>query len=476
VLFASGFANLWWTRAKKIGSVLRLKPFDDDSPEGRSKERYRRIALTSLAAIAAKAVGVLTALVSVPLTFHYLGNERYGVWMTINSVIAMVGFADLGMGSGLVNAIAEADGKDDAKTAHMYVSSAFYLLLGIALCLLLGFLAVYRIVPWARIYNITPILALQEAGPATAVLFISFVVNMPLGIVQRVQMGYQEGFRTNIWIAVGAILSLAGVLIAIHYEANLPWLVLAISAGPLLAVLFNWYECFFRSRSWLFPKWEAFNWISSRKVVGTGALFLILQLLALIGSSSDNIIITHVLGVSAVAGYAITQKLFSITQIAQYFILPLWPAFGEAAARNDHAWARRTLNRALILSFGLGVLTVLPLVFFGKQIITFWIGSDVIPSTTLLLGFAFWALLGGYGGVMSTFLSSGRLLGKQIWFYAAASIGAVCLKVILAANWQVAGVIWATVLAYGAFYVIPAFKLAYGSLRELPVHTAQSGR
>jgi len=193
---------------------------------------------------------------------------------------------------------------------------------------------------------------------------------------------------------------------------------------------------------------------------------MVLQLLTLIGSASDNIVIAQIFGVSAVAGYAVTQKLFSITQISQYFITPLWPAFGEAIARNDHAWARRTLDRALVLSLGLGVITALPLVFFGRQIINFWVGSAVLPSTTLLWGFALWVVLGAYGGVMSTFLNSGKLLGKQIWFFAAASIAAIFLKIFLAANWQIAGVIWATVLAYGVLYVIPSFKLAYGSLRE----------
>jgi len=268
------FISSWRERVNQIASVVRFAPFDDTSPENRSKERYRRIVLTSFAAIAARGVGVLTSLISVPLTLHYLGNERYGMWMTISSIIAMIGFADLGMGNGLVNAIAEADGKNDVETAHMYVSSSFFLLSGIALCLFLGFLTVYWIVPWARVYNVTSASALKEAGPATAVLFISFAVNMPLGIVQRVQMGYQEGFQTNIWTAVGAILGLAGVLAAIYYKADLPWLVLAMTGGPVLALLFNWHVFFFVRSAIYFPlgkhsigrqavrlpEWESYLW------------------------------------------------------------------------------------------------------------------------------------------------------------------------------------------------------------------------
>lgn len=459
-------ANNLLEKARQVFSVIRFKPFDQSVTENRSKERYRRIALTSFAAIAARGVGVLTALISVPLTLHYLGNERYGMWMTISSVIAMLGFADLGMGNGLVNAVSESDGKNDIEAAKKYISSAFFLLFAIATFLFIVFVTIYWFVPWARVYNVTSPLAIKEAGPATAVLLCSFFINMPLGVVQRTQMGYQEGFRTNIWTAVGSILGLIGVLVAIYCKAGLIWLVLAMAGGPVLAVLCNWYDFFFRLRRWLHPRWNAFDWKAGRKVAGTGVLFLILQIFAIIGNSSDNIVIAQVLGASAVAGYAVTQKLFTVTQVAQYFIVPLWPAFGEAMARNDRAWARRTLNRALIFSFALGALTALPLVFWGKQIIAIWVGPDVIPSTFLLLGFAFWVFLAGYGGVMSTFLNSGALLSKQTWFYVLASVTAVILKVVLVANWHIAGVIWATVLGYGIFYVIPSARLAYGSLKE----------
>lgn len=460
-----GFADKFWTQLQGIASVVRIAPFDASTAEGRSKERYRRIALTSFAAVAARGVGVLTALITVPLTLHYLGNERYGMWMTISSVIAMIGFADLGIGNGLINAISEAYGRDDRKSAKMYISSAFFLLSGIALFLLLAFFAIYWTIPWARVYNIASPLAIQEAGPATAVVMCSFIVNMPLGVVQRAQMGYQEGFRTNIWIGVGSILGLMGVLAAVYLKAGLPWLALAMSGGPVLAVLCSWYDLFYRTHSWLLPSRAMFDWAASRKVAGTGVLFLILQVLSLMGNTSDNIIIAQVLGASAVAGYAVTQKLFTITQVAQYFIIPLWPAFGEAMARNDHVWARKTLNRALILSFALGIITGLPLLLFGKQIVLVWAGQDVIPSSLLLFGFAFWVLLAGYGGVMSSFLNSGALLGKQTWFFAVASVVSVILKIFLAGSWNVAGVIWATVLGYGIFYVVPSAKLAYRSFR-----------
>ena len=83
-----------WNQLSKIILIVRLKPFDTSTQEGRSQERYRRAALTMLSSLAARSVSILTVLISVPLTLGYLGVERYGLWMTISSVIAMLVFAD----------------------------------------------------------------------------------------------------------------------------------------------------------------------------------------------------------------------------------------------------------------------------------------------------------------------------------------------------------------------------------------------
>lgn len=455
------------SKIRQAALFLRLEPFDTSTTDGRSKERYRRIALTSVTAIAAKGIGILTALISVPLTIGYLGIERYGLWMTISSVIALLGFADLGIGNGLLNAVAEADGKDDRDAACRYVSSAFFILLGVAIFLLALMISVYSFIPWQRVYNVTSDLAVRESGPATALLIAIFIINMPLGIVQRVQMGYQEGVRNHLWAIGGALAGFVGLLVVVYFKSGLQWLVLAVSGGPVLVMLINWFREFTWLKPWLLPHWSAFNWETGRKIVSTGILFLILQIFAIIGNSSDNIVIAQVLGASAVASFAVTQKLFSITQIAQVFILPLWPAFGEAMARNDTAWARRTLNRSLILSLVLGVLTTFPLLIFGKQIIAWWAGSALIPSTLMLIGFGLWVLLAGYGGSMSSFLNSGSLLRQQTVFYSVASIASLILKIVLTKVWQSpSGVIWATVFGYGIFYLIPAAKLSYGSLRQ----------
>ena len=460
-------------RLSRAFQLVRLSPFTEATAQGRSNERYRRMALSTLAITLAKGVAALSTLVSVPLTIRYLGNERYGLWMTITSVAMLLNFADLGMGNGLVTELSAAHGRDDRRAASCYVSSAFLVLVLIALGGGTMFAAVYPFVSWSSVFKVTGTLASREAGTAFSVFLACTAIRIPLGVAQRVQMGYQEGYISSLWQATGALIGLIGLVIAIQAHAGLPWLVLIMSGGPVLTATVNWIIEFSARRPWLVPRLSRMKWAACRKMLTTGLLFLLLQVLALVGNASDNIIIAQVRGAAAVAGYSVVQKLFTMGLLAQLLVAPLWPAFGEALSRADYAWARRALNRGLAASFFIGAVVALPLVVFGQHLVTLWAGSSVMPSHWLLIGFGLWVVQAGYVGVMSAFLNNSDLLVRQIWFYAAASLIALILKIFLTQWWGVAGTIWATVIAYGSVYAVPAALLAYRYLSAAAIRQLQ---
>jgi hypothetical protein len=196
--------SLFLSKSRQWISLIRLMPFNTDTPEGRSKERLRRVALTALVSAFAQGISMLTLLISIPLTLNYLGAERYGLWITISSLIAVLGFADLGMGNGLLNAVAEANGRNDQKAAESYVSSAFYILTGIALFLGVIWLMVYPHVSWSWLFNVITPKAMAEAGPATSIFIWCMLINLPIGLIQKIYDGYQEGYINGLWRAGGA--------------------------------------------------------------------------------------------------------------------------------------------------------------------------------------------------------------------------------------------------------------------------------
>ena len=89
-----------------------------------------------------------------------------------------------------------------------------------------------------------------------AVFVTCFAVNMPLGVVQQVQLDYQEGFINGLWESAGKVLGLAGLLLVIYLKTGLVWLVLVVAGAPGVAWLFNSFVLFGYRRPWLRPQWS----------------------------------------------------------------------------------------------------------------------------------------------------------------------------------------------------------------------------
>lgn len=442
--------DYFYGKGQELKSILRLTPFDVSSAEGRSKERYRRILLTVLSALATRGIGMVAAIITTPLTLSYLGAERFGLWMTISSITALLAFADFGIGSGLLNAISHAHGQDDRSAAQKSVSSAFFLLALIATMLILGFIASYAWIPWDRVFNLRQGANASEASYAVAVLLTCIALNLPLDTVRRVQLGYQEGYESNLWQAGASIGMVAGVVGAALVHAHLPFLVLASNGIPVLVTFFNWVFQFTWRRRWLIPRLMYFDFATGSSILRSGGVFAILQLIAFIGFFSDNFIITHILGPAAVAPYAVIYKLYSAIFLVQFIITPLWPALAEAIARGDHAQAHRMFERAMRICLGTGLVIAIFLVGLGRPIVTFWVGQKLTPEWSLLLGFGAWTLIASYYAAIAALLSGPNLLFRQLRIFGTAALISVSLKIFLVTLVGISGAIWSSVIGYGA--------------------------
>lgn len=445
-----------YTRLRGWLSLVRLRPFDCATPEGRSKERHRRVILSGIALTGAKAVNVLTMLIIVPLVLRYLGEVRNGVWITISALVNMLTFADLGIGNGLLNAMSEAHGRDDKAAAARYASSAFFLLAGIGAGLLLLFAAVYPFVPWATLFKAPPgTLAAAECGPAVAALMVCFAANMPLGVVQRIQAAHQEGFISGLWQAAGSFLSLAGLLVVIYFKGSLYWLMAASAGGPVIAAALNGIENVWR-KPWVSPKIALVTRPAVRRIFQSGLLFLIVQVATIAAYQTDTLVITQVLGPAQVTQFGVPSRLFWLIPMVLFmFNGPLWPVYGEAIARGDVAWVKRTLRKATVVSMALALPPTLILSGFGKQIIGLWTQGEVTPSWSLLIAFGVWAISNSLIGTISMFFNGANVMVFQAVTCSLMAIANVTLSILLARAWGIVGVLYGTIISQTLFILIP---------------------
>ncbi len=441
---------------QRLRFLLRLKPFDEAQPEGRSNERYRRILISGIASALSKGVSILTLWVSIPLTIGYLGGERFGVWMTISSFGALLAFADMGLGNGLMNAVSDAYGRKNVDDIKKYISSAFIILGGLSVLLLFGFILLREFASLPDMLAVSDDQAREELDISLAIFAVCFALNIPLNIVQRVQMGLQTGYAASFWQMMGATAGLVALFIVMAIHGGLPWLIAAGFGTPLFVAVLNSVVFWGKTRPDLQPSLGEYRWAYARQLIRTGFLFFVLQASASVAYASDNIIIAHLLGQEVVAQYSVVSRLFEgLLMGIAVFMMPLWPAYAEAAASGEYGWIKKALAKSMGITLFILLLSVIILVLGSETITKLWVGDHVQYSRDLFIVYGIWAILKGIGNTFAMFLNGLNVVGYQVVVAILFSVCSIALKFHFSNENGVIGIPFSLILAYILFAIIP---------------------
>jgi O-antigen/teichoic acid export membrane protein len=414
-----------------------------------TRDRARRITFTALASLCLRCTTTLSNFIAVPLTLHYLGKEEYGYWVAMSSMVAMLSFANGGVGYELMNKVGEAAARADNEAVRRAISNSCLVLLALAVTVFLACLFVRPYVPWTAVFHSNDPGIADKCSTALLVMAGTFLFQLPLQTVQRVQFALQEGFASEVWQIVGVLLGLVGLVLATRIHSNLPVLALAYTGGPFLGVAFNWLTQFVVRRPQYRPHIKDLEWKHVRYVVTHSSYFLILQVGWTFFFAVDNIIIIHRFGPIQVTEYNLVSRLFQIGQtVAMMWFAPLWPAYVDAIARHDMVWVKKTLKRSLVSSGSICTVFSIAMFFSYTFLVHIWIHTTVHPSRSLLVAIAVNTVLLVVNSGVSTYLSASNYIKGQAGFLTLQLILALILKVILANHLGTAGVIWASVIAY----------------------------
>lgn len=355
---------------------------------GRLSGRSRAIGLFFATSLAGRLISIGCQLCQVPLAVHALGNEAFGLWMTLTSVSFVITFADFGVGQGTQNHMAEAFAVDRPGAVAELLGSSFVFMSGMAVVLAAAVAYFAPHIDYTRVFRLTDPAVQRQAAPAVTATLLLCCGNLPLGLAQRLAYARQEGWKHNLAQAAGA----AGTLIATWIAARRHWSLTAFMVGaqlPLLAANAVLLVL-------LLPRGKGLRYrcrgAVMRRLLSLGSYFAVQQVHVTVLLAVPPIMLSTVLGAAAVTPYNLAQRLFNVFAVIQNaFMLPLWPAYSEAMARSDHEWIRRTLWRSLAATL---LCTIAPAAIgaaLAHPVFVVWLhhGAD-LPHAGLIWALFFW--------------------------------------------------------------------------------------
>lgn len=409
-------------------------------------ERSRNIKKNILLSFLIKGGSIVITFLIVPLTLGYLGARDYGIWLTLSSVISWFGFFDIGLGNGLRNRFAEALAKGNKELARIYVSTTYFGLTGIFGILWILFFSASFFLNWNEIFNIAED---ETNNMQTLVVYVFslFVLRFILKLISIIITADQKPAISNTFDPLSNVISLIIIyVLTLTTNGSLMYLAMAVTFSPVFVLLIATVYFFRNNYKEFRPSLKYFRMNQLKDLTGLGFQFFIIQIAVLVIFSTDNMIITQVLGPEHVTPYNIAFKYFHSVSMAFAIIMnPLWSAYTQAYTINDIPWIRNITTKLVRLWFLIVVLIGLMILVSGPFYI-FWIGDKIeIPLLiTILMGI--FILISTWNNIYVYFINGAGKIRFQLYTSILAALANIPLSVYFARNLEMgaAGVILAT--------------------------------
>lgn len=349
--------------------------------------RDRNVACGILGGAFGRSMSLVAPFLVMPELLRFLGEARFGVWVTVVSLTSMAAFVDFGLGNGLLTQLAQANGAQDHRQMRTVVTSAYYML-GIISLVMLAFIGCLATLVESGFVGV-PYLPLDAEGRRIVwVTLFAFALGISTSAIYRVLLGCQRNILANTLQISGSAFSVVACLLAIRAGLE-PWAVIASYAfTPLVCSALGAFIFFAWARE-LRPGRTAFSRQRVRDLLALGSAFFLLSIITSISLNLDNLLIASRLGSSAVTEFSVPAKLASLLGLmVSTLFLPLWAANGEASQRGDLEWISRYTKKMMLLGAmavgGAGCIMVIG----GETVAYIWMGRDFVDITEILAMFA----------------------------------------------------------------------------------------
>lgn len=406
--------------------------------------------------------GILANLLIIPVTLKLLGEEKFGIWVTLLTIINWVSFFDMGIGNGLRNKVTKSLSEDNTVEAKEYISTAYIVMcIGIIIASTL-YLILSKLVSWDSVFNTTSIGG-KEMYILMGVVVVGAMVNFAVSLALQL---YYSVHKASVG-SLGNFVSQSAILLLLLYFMKFGSLTIRgvafINMGILIVTNILLNLTFFRSFKSLSPSIKYFRKGKIRSLFVLGGKFFIIQMASVVILTTDNMIITRLMGPEYVSSYNIISKLFSLIIIGHSIILaPMWSAYTEAYTRKDKAWLlknRRTMYLLMLpIMLGVGVLFVI-----YPYIVKFWIGKELEISRYLVALFGAYTIIYTWSNLHMQLLNGlGRVKYQlPIWIFQGAINIPLSIYFVKVHNMGVNGVMLGTTLSLVVFSIMAPIELGY---------------
>lgn len=269
------------------------------------------------------------SVILLPLYLKFFKNqEALGIWFTILSVLNWVILFDLGLGQGLRNQLPIALSANDKKTAKEYISTTYILMICVDIIITIIGLIIIPNLNLNSIFNVDQnILSHQDLVNSVNIVFVGIMIQIVLKIVTSILYALQKSAVVNALALITNVLILTALFVVPSHGiaenlVTMSWI--HVIAANLPYVVCTCY-IFSKELKGAKPSLNSFSRKYINSILNVGMSLLWLQIVFMIVSSTNEILISNLTEPKDVVEYQAYYKVFKTAAIVVSLALtPIW--------------------------------------------------------------------------------------------------------------------------------------------------------
>lgn len=347
--------------------------------------KNRNIINNIIGAFCVKGASIVVGLLTMPAYIRYFNNQKVlGIWFTIIAILNWVLMFDLGLGSGLRNKLPAELQKDNYGQARKYITSTYGMT--IIFVILVGLMGetVIPYINWNSILGVD-LISREILSESIRIVFLGIMFQFILKIITSILFAIQKSAVVNLLTLISNVIILLGVCLvpSRSLEENL----LTISWVNLFAVNFPLFITtiilFFTKLRDIKPNIKYFDIKCGQKILQIGIALLWLQVIFMVISSTNELLITMLTSSQYVVEYQAYNRVFNCaSSVIALSLTPIWSAVTKAQSEKRYEWIKKLYGLLLIISTVVVLLEFL-IVPFLQILMDLWLGKGIITVSKI---------------------------------------------------------------------------------------------
>lgn len=409
-------------------------------------DRTQRFKRNTLGVVVIKYSSILLELLKVPILLSYLDNEKYGVWLTIVSLVLWTQQFDFGLGAGLRFKMTESIAHNDNKRCKELVSTAYTSLSVVMFVAFIVLALSLYFLNWNSVLNVSTISNSELYYSVVSVLFL-FLIRFVLELVCVILNADQRTATSTLFLPISTLLSLICIFLLKYLQPNSLFLASVFMILPYVVVLLIANIFYFIKDYALYkPSIGDFRKSALKDIYSMGLKYFVSQFASLVVFSSSNIIITQVLSPSDVAVYNTARQYYYLPiTFVSLVLLSFASPVTEAYIKGDFQWIKNMMRKFkwLALASTVGVFIML---ICSDFIFNIWTGGRIEVTFALSLAFVIYAILNVFATPYVEFLTGAGKLEVRMWLGLFKILTFIPVSLLLMRLWGLVGLVVAICL------------------------------